>query len=192
MSERMVAMLKRIALIVLLLSVISSPTIPQTANTNNEVNLLLSKLPANVETKRYKGYVPPRSNGTTTKSVYVPMRDGVKIAVTVVLPEGLPASEKIPAVMTMTRYWRGKQGEQSNAFYPAIGYAHVLVDARGTGASFGIWKAPFSPDEIKDYNEVVNWIVSQPWSNGKVGATGNSYTGNTALWLAATMNPAVK
>jgi putative CocE/NonD family hydrolase len=38
----------------------------------------------------------------------------------------------------------------------------------------------------------VNWIVAQPWSNGKVGAIGNSYTGNTALWLAVTMNPAVK
>ena len=45
---------------------------------------------------------------------------------------------------------------------------------------------------MKDYNEVVNWIVAQPWSNGKVGAIGNSYTGNTALWLASTMNPAVK
>jgi putative CocE/NonD family hydrolase len=38
----------------------------------------------------------------------------------------------------------------------------------------------------------VNWIVKQPWSNGKVGAFGNSYEGNTALWLATTMNPAVK
>jgi len=39
---------------------------------------------------------------------------------------------------------------------------------------------------------VVNWIVAQPWCNGKVGAFGNSYTGNTALWLASTMHPAVK
>ena len=39
---------------------------------------------------------------------------------------------------------------------------------------------------------MVDWIVAQPWSNGTVGATGNSYTGNTALWLASTMNPAVK
>jgi len=66
------------------------------------------------------------------------------------------------------------------------------VDARGTGASFGIWGAPFSPEEVKDYGEVVNWIISQPWSNGKVGAFGNSYEGNTALWLAVNMNPAVK
>jgi uncharacterized protein len=112
--------------------------------------------------------------------------------VTVVLPDALPPDEKIPAVMSMTRYWRGKQGEQPNGFFPAFGYAAVLVDARGTGASYGVWKAPFSQDEVKDYNEVANWIVSQPWSNGKVGATGNSYTGNTAMWLATSMNPAVK
>ncbi|HKO35746.1 MAG TPA: CocE/NonD family hydrolase, partial [Pyrinomonadaceae bacterium] len=36
------------------------------------------------------------------------------------------------------------------------------------------------------------WIVKQPWSNGKIGAFGNSYGGNTALWLATNMHPAVK
>jgi putative CocE/NonD family hydrolase len=120
------------------------------------------------------------------------MRDGVKIAVQLVLPKDLPADAKIPAILNMTRYWRAQQGDEPNAFVPSHGYATVFVDARGTGASFGVWKAPFSQEEVKDYNEVVNWIVAQPWSNGKVGAIGNSYTGNTALWLASTMNPAVK
>jgi putative CocE/NonD family hydrolase len=185
-------MFRRTFLVLLILFAAAIRIAAQASNDNREINLLLSKLPQNVETKRYKGYVLPRSNATTSRSFYLPVRDGVKIAVTVVLPEGLQASEKIPAVMTMTRYWRGKQGEQANPFLPSHGYAQVLVDARGTGASYGVWKAPFSQDEIKDYNEVVNWIVSQPWSNGKVGATGNSYTGNTSLWLATLMNPAVK
>ena len=185
-------MFRKTSLVLLILLAAAIKVAAQANTENGEINLLLSKLPQNVETKRYKGYVLPRSNATTSKSFYLPMRDGVKIAVTVVLPEGLQANEKIPAIMTMTRYWRGKQGEQGNPFFPSHGYANVLVDARGTGASYGIWKAPFSQDEIKDYNEVVNWIVSQPWSNGKVGATGNSYTGNTSLWLATLMNPAVK
>ncbi|HZN00206.1 MAG TPA: CocE/NonD family hydrolase, partial [Pyrinomonadaceae bacterium] len=98
----------------------------------------------------------------------------------------------LPALMVMTRYWRARQGDQPGTFFPSHGYATLFIDARGTGASFGVWKAPFSQDEVKDYNEVVNWIVAQPWSNGKVGAFGNSYTGNTALWLASTMHPAVK
>lgn len=186
-------MFKKVMLMALLMLVASLPNaVAQTSNTTNDINLLLSNLPANVETKRYKGFAPPRFKEISVKSFYLPMRDGVKIALTVVLPAGLPANDKIPAVMSMTRYWRGKQGEQPNSFFPAFGYAAVFVDARGTGASYGVWKAPFSQDEIKDYNEVVNWIVAQPWSNGKVGATGNSYTGNTALWLATSMNPVVK
>ena len=159
---------------------------------NNEVNLLLSNLPPGRDPQRYKGYVEPQFKAVVQKSFYLTMRDGVKIAVQLVLPQELPADKKIPAILSMTRYWRAKQGDQPNAFLPAHGYATVFVDARGTGASYGVWKAPFSQDEVKDYSEIVNWIVAQPWSNGKVGAIGNSYTGNTALWLASTMNPAVK
>ena len=161
---------------------------------SDQINLLLSKLPAGKDPQRYKGYVEPQFKEFAPRNFYLPMRDGVKIAIQVVLPKDLPADRKLPAVLVMTRYWRARQGqgEGPNAFMPSHGYATVFVDARGTGASFGVWKAPFSQDEVKDYNEVVNWIVAQPWSNGKVGAIGNSYTGNTALWLASSMHPAVK
>ena len=156
------------------------------------INLMLSTLPAGKDPQRYPGYIEPKYKELDVHSLYLPMRDGVKIAIDVVLPKGLPAGEKIPTVMNMTRYWRSHQGDKPGTWFPSHGYAHVLVDARGTGASFGIWRAPFSQDEVKDYGEVVNWIVAQPWSNGKVGGFGNSYEGNTALWLAVTLNPAVK
>ena len=92
----------------------------------------------------------------------------------------------------MTPLWRARQGGFPQHSYSQHTDAAVFVDARGTGASFGVWRAPFSQDEVKDYSEVLNWIVGQPWSNGKVGAIGNSYGGNTAFWLAASMNSAVK
>src|SRR6185503_4690770 len=171
----------RVAVLVITLCTI---TIAQ----SNDINLLLSTLPAGKDPQRYKGYVEPQFKAVTQRSLYLTMRDGVKIAVTVVLPKDLPADQKIPAILNMTRYWRGRQGGEPNAFIPAHGYAMVFVDARGTGASFGVWRAPFSQDEVKDYNEVANWIVTQPWSNGNIGAMGNSSTGNTALWLASTMN----
>jgi putative CocE/NonD family hydrolase len=38
----------------------------------------------------------------------------------------------------------------------------------------------------------VDWIIEQPWSNGKVGAYGISYEGNTAELLARLNHPAVK
>ena len=80
-------------------------------------------------------------------SRYLPMRDGVKIAIDVWLPESLQAEQRIPTLMRATRYWRAR-GMQDKAikkdtnyreaqFANAAGYALVLVDARGTGASFG-------------------------------------------------------
>jgi putative CocE/NonD family hydrolase len=156
------------------------------------VNLMLSTLPAGKDPQRYQGYVAPRYQEVTEQSAYLTMRDGVKIAVEVVLPKPLQSGEKVPVIMNMTRYWRANQAAKPQTFFPSHGYACVFVDARGTGASFGIWRAPFSPDEIKDYGEVVDWIVKQPWSNGKVGAIGASYEGNTALWLAVNRKTAVK
>ena len=181
-------MRQRIAFVLVFLFVVGIAVRGQ----DDQINLLLTKLPAGKDPQRYKGYVAPQFTEFTPRNFYLPMRDGVKIAVQVVLPKDLPADQKLPSVLVMTRYWRARQGEGPGTFMPSHGYATVFVDARGTGASFGVWKAPFSQDEVKDYNEVVNWIVAQPWSNGKVGAIGNSYTGNTALWLASTMHPAVK
>ena len=186
-------MMRRISLItfpaILALSLIA-PAV--TSQPTPQVNLMLSTLPAGQDPQRYPGYVAPKYKDLVKRSLYLTMRDGVNIAIDVVLPKDLPAGEKIPAIMNMTRYWRSHQGDKPGTFFPSHGYAQVFVDARGTGASFGVWRAPFSQNEIKDYGEVVKWIVAQPWSNGKVGAIGNSYEGNTALWLATNMNPAVK
>ena len=83
-------------------------------------NLLLSTLPAGRDPQRYKGYVEPQFKAFTQRSFYLTMRDGVKIAVQLVLPKDLPADQKIPAVLVMTRYWRARQGDgQPNSFLPA-------------------------------------------------------------------------
>lgn len=187
-------MLRKISLIsfpVILFFSIAAPVVTSQTNTR-KVNLMLSTLPAGQDPQRYPGYVAPRYKEAVQRSLYLTMRDGVKIAIDVVLPKDLPPGEKIPAIMNMTRYWRSHEGDKPGTYFSSHGYARVFVDARGTGASYGIWRAPFSQDEIKDFSEVVNWIVAQPWSNGKVGALGNSYEGNTALWLTTNLNPAVK
>lgn len=131
----------------------------------------------------------------TVRSLYVPMRDGVRIALDLVLSENLPEGRKVPAILIMTRYWRSQEGDgptDLQEFFARRGYAVVTGDSRGTGASFGVWPYHRSPDEVRDFGEIADWIVSQPWSNGAVGGFGTSYTANTADWMAQLNHPAVK
>jgi putative CocE/NonD family hydrolase len=144
---------------------------------------------------RYKGYSEPRYKEIANSSLYLAMRDRTRIAIDVLLPKELPADAKIPALLNFTRYWRARDNQPPGdlqKFFVQHGYALIMVDVRGTGASFGIWTMPWSEAEINDYGAVVDWVVAQPWSNGKVGAFGNSYGGNSAQLLATLNHPAVK
>lgn len=152
------------------------------------------------------------------QSQYLTMRDGVKIAVEVWLPADMPADEQVPTLIQATRYSRASlaydltlidklqirlglvdrrqadlvQLEPEAAWANEAGYAVVLVDARGSASSFGSRPIEWSPDEVADYGEVIEWIASQPWSNGRVGAWGTSYPGNTAELMASIGHPALK
>lgn len=144
---------------------------------------------------RYKGYAEPRYKEAETRTAYVRMRDGVRLAVDVYLPRDLAAGARVPALLRQTRYWRAREGGAAGGiekFFVTHGYAVVTADVRGTGASSGVWTMPWSPAEVRDAGEVVDWIVAQPWSDGRVGSYGNSYDGNSALLLAASMRPAVR
>ncbi|UCD59316.1 MAG: CocE/NonD family hydrolase [Candidatus Hydrogenedentota bacterium] len=138
-----------------------------------------------------------------SSSFYLTMRDGVKIAVDLHLPDGLPEGAKIPTILYQTRYIRSlefrwpfslfKRGPNKTiARFVSHGYAWVSVDARGSGASYGTRPYPWSPDEVKDGAEIADWIISQPWSDGKVGTFGTSYTGTTSEFLLVNNHPAVK
>jgi putative CocE/NonD family hydrolase len=136
------------------------------------------------------------------QALYVEMRDGVRIAIDVWLPDTLKEGEHIPTLLQATRYWRAMQHtsgrfEDDNRYELAnrvndAGYAFVFVDARGSGASFGQRAYERSVEEATDYSEIVDWIIGQSWSNGRVGAFGISYAGNTAELLAINRHPAVK
>jgi hypothetical protein len=67
-------------------------------------------------------------------------------------------------------------------------FAVILADARGSGASGGSRISEFSPDEISDLGELVDWAVRQPWSDGRVGNYGASYEG-AAAELTAVSKP---
>jgi len=134
------------------------------------------------------------ATGMASSSIYLEMDDGVRVAVDVHLPVGVPGVTRFPTLIEVTRYWRDRGGEISSLIRRAVqrGYAYVLVDERGTGASFGSWPQPLSERALMDGQEVIDWILDQEWSNGLVGATGVSYSGMAAQQLAALGHPALK
>jgi hypothetical protein len=56
--------------------------------------------------KRYGDEASQRYTDLVVSSRYLTMRDGVKIAIDVLLPKGLEPGAKIPAILDQTRYWR--------------------------------------------------------------------------------------
>jgi hypothetical protein len=151
-------------------------------------------------------YFQPIYEDFSVTSTYIPMRDGIKIAATICLPKGLSSEDKLPALLYQTRYlrthhlrlpyrWVWKETVDhfpKTELFTANGYACVYVDVRGCGASYGYRQSPFSEDEVKDGSDIVDWIIDQPWSDGKVVSNGISYTGFTAEWLGTNNHPAVK
>ncbi len=136
-------------------------------------------------------------------SQYVTMRDGVQLAVDLFLPAGAGSNHQVATILHQTRYRRGlqfKDPAREAAAGPTAGlmtflqagYAVVMVDVRGTGASFGWRTTEFSPTEVRDGWDVLDWIVAQPWSDGAVGATGISYPGTTAELVGTLGHPALK
>ena len=71
------------------------------------------------------------------------------------------------------------------------GYAVALVPTRGVGDTDGCPNM-FGKIERSDLNDALNWLGTQPWSNGNVGMYGISYSGSTPWVAAATGNPHLK
>jgi putative CocE/NonD family hydrolase len=125
----------------------------------------------------------------------VPAKDGVKLATLVYLPDGPGATGPFPVVFVRTPYGIG--GVINGAWhYPARGYALVLQAARGTSftdpenRSEGTWVPVIN--ERADGEAALEWIVRQPWSNGKICMQGGSYVGYTQWAASMAKNPALK
>lgn len=63
------------------------------------------------------------------------------------------------------------------------GYVQLIADARGTGASTGVWDILHEREQL-DSLEIIEWARTQPWSNGRLGMAGISYSAINALQAA--------
>lgn len=126
--------------------------------------------------------------------VLIPLDDGTELAASVYFPD---APGSFPVVMTCLPYHKdelfGTFIDPPNRYFAARGYAAVVVDLRGTGASTGRAHQAFAqaPERV-DCAEAVEWIAQQAWCNGNVGMWGISYGGITALATATLQPPHLK
>ncbi len=116
----------------------------------------------------------------------VPMRDGVRLAADVYLPE---KEGPVPVVLVRTPYGKSNDAEPYYRFVQR-GFGVVIQDVRGREDSEGEWMPMYY--EVEDGDDTLNWIAAQPWSNGDAAMTGGSYLGYVQWAAAASGNPHLK
>jgi hypothetical protein len=129
------------------------------------------------------------------RKLMVPMRDGVRLATDVYRPKN--ATGKVPTVWVRTPYnfsfWDVRNGVPADltAALTAVkrGYAYVVQNERGHFFSEGQYDILGAPRT--DGHDMLAWLSSQPWSNGKVGTTGCSSTAEYQMGVAALGHPAL-
>ena len=101
--------------------------------------------------------------------------------------------------MLRLRYWLSKEGRYMDPLFRTEwlkdmvkhGYAVIVVERPGTGASFGTWDASHEPGG-REASEILDWIASRSWCNGKIGMYGDSFQAMIQMAAAATGNPHLK
>lgn len=151
---------------------------------------------ASATSRAYDKVSEPVYETSVREEVFVTVDDGVRIAVDLYRPsnDGQSAVDgQFPVILSFTPY--GKDLKRAQAlpggyhYFPRHGYIRALADVRGTGASEGnLDDNYFSAREARDNAQVIDWLGTQPWSNGRVGLRDKSYSG-ISQYLAAAQQP---
>ena len=133
------------------------------------------------------GQLPINGILPTTKTVMVPMRDGVRLHTVVATP---PLSRgPYPVVIDRSPY--GEFGTELLAdIFLLFGFAAVSQDMRGSCKSEGNFSM-FRTDTA-DGADTVAWIAQQDWSDGRVYQIGGSADGIVSLELALAHPPSLQ
>jgi putative CocE/NonD family hydrolase len=148
----------------------------------------------------------PLPTGPFRQSLYVPVRDGTRLAMNVYrsAQDGIPIAAPRPVLFSFTPYrarYRNTEGRRielaqisraNGQSFLDDGYVIAVADIRGKGASFGARRGFQDRTEAQDGYDLVQWLAEQPWSNGKVGMYGCSYLGGTTVHVASTAPPALR
>ena len=158
--------------------------------------------PVAVSAQAFGNYHPaPTYEGAITTSFYLPMRDGVRLAVRVDRPAigGKAVEGRFPVIwhhsLSISQEPGDGTGAQAIRNMPQLvryGYVIVQVARRGNGQSFGARRGYQDRNEAQDAYDLTQWLAAQPWSDGKVGVYGCSNTGDAAMHALTMRPPALK
>jgi putative CocE/NonD family hydrolase len=126
------------------------------------------------------------------QNVPVPMQDGTVLRADVYRPQ---VEGRYPVLVGRVGYklrdWVMDFYTPTGEYYARRGYVVVWQNVRGTFASEGRFH-PYGDDAWganRDGYDTVEWAATQPWSDGKVGMLGGSYSGLTQYLAAPTRPP---
>lgn len=155
--------------------------------------------------------VPTQEFDYEKREVMIPMRDGVKLFTSIVIPKG---AQHAPIILTRTPYHAAERAKRfvsphmlatlplGDEVFVGEGYIRVFQDVRGKYDSEGDYvmtrplHGPLNAtliDHSTDAYDTIEWLVKNvPESNGKVGMIGSSYEGFTVLMALINPHPALK
>lgn len=145
------------------------------------------------------------------REVMIPMRDGAHLHTVIVFRKG---TRDAPILLSRTPYGADaatsrKRSQRvadilpiADAAFVDDGYIRVYQDVRGLGRSEGRYvlarplRGPLNASDVDhatDAYDTIDWLVDHvPESNRRVGITGSSYLGFTALMALIDPHPALK
>ena len=147
------------------------------------------------------------------RDVRVRMRDGVHLAATVYRPD---REGRFPVILCVTAYGKDFGPDQYSTlpnimkaglavgtfhisdvttwegpdpgFWVPNGYVVMVADPRGFYESEGR-PGLYSPEDVADYVDLIEWAGAQAWSSGAVGLNGVSYLAITQWMVASQAKP---
>lgn len=122
-----------------------------------------------------------------SEDVLIKTKDGATLSAIIERPQ---TTGRVPTLLEFTIYTNLDDVRQSLAERTARGYAGVVAFVRGK------YQSPDAPvpyeHDAADTHAVLDWIARQPWSDGRVGMMGGSYSGFTAWAATKHRHPALK
>jgi putative CocE/NonD family hydrolase len=136
------------------------------------------------------------AHGIALEEAWIPMPDGVRLAVDLYLPADRDPDERHPVLLEYLPY-RKDEGRGYRygiySYFVERDYVVARVDIRGTGNSEGrLIPYEYSERENDDGEAVIAWLAEQPFSTGAVGMFGISWGGFNSIHLAMRNPPALK